>query len=356
MPFFTIAMKKFLKQAEKEEKRQKEEEECRLREENALKVKQEKERLEKEELQRRYRRNRLEFLMKYTATRDMGNEDVLENFGYIITPKLVATGAFSQLFKTKKAQNEDIICKIINLDKCPQMYKEFLLSENLKIQRFVGYSTEDGGTHHTNFCKIFDVFATNKKVFAFLEECQPLPLKTRIKSGDAISKEKAKRWIKQVAEAINYLHAIGVSHNNIRPENIIFDKHNVIKVVGLGLASIYWDLELEQLIPKKKILFKSNKEFEKLNHLPPEAFESESFDPRNADVWSVGLLLCQMVSKHNPFEIKSEKSFENQWRIFTESHQFSNDCKELLDCVFTRDANKRIKIDDFLQDKYFEKI
>jgi len=66
-----------------------------------------------------------------------------------------------------------------------------------------------------------------------VDECQSLSLETRLKSGDTISEDEAKRWVRQVAEAISYLHSIGVSHNNLRPENVIFDKQNVIKVVGL---------------------------------------------------------------------------------------------------------------------------
>jgi serine/threonine protein kinase len=125
-----------------------------------------------------------------------------------------------------------------------------------------------------------------------------------------------------VAEAMSCLHSIGVSHNNLRPENVIFDEENGIKVVGLDMTSIYWDSEMEQMITKKKILVKDKKQLSQVNHMPPEAFQSDAFDPSMADVWSLGLLLCQMIAKQNPLKVKSEQSFEDQRRVFTESHQF----------------------------------
>ncbi len=73
-----------------------------------------------------------------------------------------------------------------------------------------------------------------------------LSIETRLKSGDTISEDEAKRWVRQVTEAMSYLHSIGVSHNNLRPENVIFDKKNGIKVVvGLDITSIFCDSDVE---------------------------------------------------------------------------------------------------------------
>jgi hypothetical protein len=61
------------------------------------------------------------------------------------------------------------------------------------------------------------------------------------------------------------------------------------------ITSIYWDSKKCKVIIKK-ISVKDNKELEKVNHMPPEAFLSDAFDPSMAGVWSLGLLLCQMIA------------------------------------------------------------
>jgi serine/threonine protein kinase len=103
----------------------------------------------------------------------------------------------------------------------------------------VGSGGKNGCAKHTNFCKVFYIFVTNTKVCIFVNEYQSLSIETRLKSGDTISEYEAKRWVRQVAEAMSYLHSFGVSHNNLRPENVIFDKENGIKIVGLDMTSIY---------------------------------------------------------------------------------------------------------------------
>ncbi len=133
------------------------------------------------------------FLEKTTAAKDIKDEDVLERNGFTIAREEVATGSYSKLFRAKHTQNEAIVCKVIILDKFPQKYKQLLLSESLKVQRCVGSGGENGCAKHTNFCKVFDIFATNKKIYIFVDECQSLPLETRLKSGDTINEDEAKR-------------------------------------------------------------------------------------------------------------------------------------------------------------------
>jgi hypothetical protein len=127
-------------------------------------------------------RKGLAFLKKTTATKDIKDEHVLERNGFTIARKEVATGSYSKLFRAKQAQNEAIVYKVIILDKCPQKYKQFLLSQSLKVQRYVGSGGENGCAKHTNFCKVFDIFATNTKVYIIVDECQSLSIDSKVET------------------------------------------------------------------------------------------------------------------------------------------------------------------------------
>jgi hypothetical protein len=95
--------------------------------------------------------------LKTTAAKDIKDEHVLERNSFTIARKEVATGSYSKLFRAKQIQNESIVCKFIILDKCPQKYKQLLLSESLKVQRYVRSGGENGCAKHTNFCKVFHI-------------------------------------------------------------------------------------------------------------------------------------------------------------------------------------------------------
>jgi serine/threonine protein kinase len=97
--------------------------------------------------------------------------------------------------------------------------------------------------------------------------------------------------------------------------------------------------------------------------MPPEALQSDTFDPSMADVWSFGLLFCLILTHDRPNEWKNHlhRTVENgfamapidSWRLFTECHQLSDDCKQLMDRILVVKAVNRIKIDELLEDNYF---
>jgi serine/threonine protein kinase len=76
----------------------------------------------------------------------------------------------------------------------------------------VGSGGENCCVKHTNFCNVFHIFATNTKVYIFADELRAPSLEIRLRSGDPL-KDEAKRLVRKVAEAISFLHSIGVSHN-----------------------------------------------------------------------------------------------------------------------------------------------
>jgi hypothetical protein len=72
---------------------------------------------------------------------------------------------------------------------------------------------------------------------------------------------------------------------------------------------------------QKKVWVKDKKQLEKVNHMPSEAFESNAFDPSMADVWSLGLLLCQMITKQNPFKVNNHLKINGVYSLYLMSSQ-----------------------------------
>ncbi len=112
-------------------------------------------------------RKELAFLEKTTAAKNIKDEDVLERNGFTIARKEVVTGSYSKLLRAKQTQNDAFVYKVIILDKCPQKYKQLLLSQSLKVQRYVGSCGENSRAKHTNFCKVFDILPPIQK-FTYL--------------------------------------------------------------------------------------------------------------------------------------------------------------------------------------------
>jgi len=54
-----------------------------------------------------------------------------------------------------------------------------------------------------------------------------------------LAEEEAKRLIKQLANVLAYLHSQGITHRDIKLENIILNTNKNIKVIDFGFSTSY---------------------------------------------------------------------------------------------------------------------
>ena len=317
------------------------------------KRKEKKEQLKKELDERKVKRNEeLKRLSKCEGAKTITDEIQFERAGYEIKRnELVASGYFAKLYKASKKKEETEMCvKLIILDRIPKDYSENLTKNSLKILRFVGQSGEKKTPICIHFPKVFDIFMTSGKVFIYLEQFQTLSLQTRLRTKDTITEYDAKKWGKQLAEAVDCLQLAGIAHRNIRPENVIFDKKYDIKLVGFGYAVVFCNEETQQTITQTKHSPKP-KEIHRFDHLPPQVLK-EDYDASTVDVWSWAVFVCLCIHKQNPFDPKSEATVEEQWNQYSTKFQFSPESKQLLDKCFVSDATSRVTSFEILRHKW----
>ena len=95
------------------------------------------------------------------------------------------------------------------------------------------------------------------------------------------------------------------------------------------------------------------------SHLPPEIINKKSFSSKS-DMWSIGLVLYEMVFGMNPFEsdIKEkvlkqiEYFFEDKNKLFPPKFKFSDDCASFLLCLLEPNIEKRINWKDLFKHKF----
>lgn len=125
------------------------------------------------------------------------------------------------------------------------------------------------------FVKVYDMFATEEKMYFLMDEYSPTNLGEVIQRAKSSDQDVCK-WSRQLAEAYNFMHSFAIAHLNIRSENVIFDKNSNVKVIGLARAFLYFNLDQETLLKAAKVPKTPYND-----HLPPECFDS-SFNPQPA--------------------------------------------------------------------------
>ncbi len=87
---------------------------------------------------------------------------------------------------------------------------------------------------HRNLIHIYDVGQEHGRVYLVMEHCPATHLARRVAEKGPLDTAATVDILLQVADALGHLHDQGVVHGDIRPENILCDDEDRIKVVGLG--------------------------------------------------------------------------------------------------------------------------
>ena len=99
----------------------------------------------------------------------------------------------------------------------------------------------------------------------------------------------------QILEALDYAHRRGVLHRDIKPENIVIDREGTVKVMDFGIAHALGAARLT----RERVVIGT------LEYMPPERILNREMDQRS-DLYSVGVLLFEMVCGRLPFVNDSE--------------------------------------------------
>jgi serine/threonine protein kinase len=110
--------------------------------------------------------------------------------------------------------------------------------------------------------------------------------------GTPLSPELGAEFLRQSLEAMEFIHATGVLHRDIKPDNILIITEKEIRLADFGLALLPGDeLDLEEL----------QNGVGSLSYLPPEMLEGQFYDSRS-DLYSLGVCFYEAMAGFHPFE------------------------------------------------------
>ncbi|XP_048519781.1 calcium/calmodulin-dependent protein kinase type 1 isoform X2 [Dendroctonus ponderosae] len=193
----------------------------------------------------------------------------------------LGTGAFSEvrLAESKEKPGQLFAVKII--DKKALKGKEDSLENEIMILRKLT---------HPNIVQLLETFEDKNKVYLIMELVTGGELFDRIVEKGSYTEKDAAHLIRQVLEAVDYMHEQGVVHRDLKPENLLYyspDKESKIMISDFGLSKMEDGGIMATACGTP-------------GYVAPEVLAQKPYG-KAIDVWSIGVISYILLCGYPPF-------------------------------------------------------
>lgn len=173
---------------------------------------------------------------------------------------------------------------------------EFLANDEFK-RRFKNESKAIAVLSHPNIVKVYDVHFGDKLQYIVMEYVDGITLKEYIQKQGMITWNDAVYFTSQILRALQHAHDRGIVHRDIKPQNIMLLQNGQIKVADFGIARF----------SRSETKTMTENAIGSVHYISPEQAKGEFTDERT-DIYSVGVVLYEMLAGKVPFEAENAVS------------------------------------------------
>ena len=196
--------------------------------------------------------------------------------------------------------------------------------------------------NHNNLVSLIEVLddPNEDSLYMVLEMCKKgVIMKVGVnEKADPYDNESCRCWFRDLILGIEYLHAQGVVHRDIKPDNLLLTEDDILKIVDFGVSEMF----------EKTSDMRTAKSAGSPAFLPPELCVSRHGDisGKAVDVWSMGITLYCLYFGSIPFE---KTSVLDLYESIKNDEIDLKDCadedfKDLMHRILNKDPSKRITI------------
>ena len=221
--------------------------------------------------------------MAFEIGQRVGDYEILE---------LLGTGGMGHVYRARNIISDRIeAMKVLLPD---------LSAERDLAVRFISEIRTLAGFDHPNIALLHTAFQSDNQLIMIMEYVEGYTLEQRAKQS-ALSVTDTVNYISQALSALSYAHARNVIHRDIKPANLMVTTHGIVKLMDFGIAKSNVDINLTR--PGTTI--------GSFYYMSPEQVRGSNVDARS-DLYSIGIVLYELLAGRRPFESDSTYGVLNQ--------------------------------------------
>src|SRR5690242_11524281 len=175
-----------------------------------------------------------------------------------------------------------------------------------KLGRFIQEARAASALNHPNILTVYEVGEIDGTNYIATELIDGETLREHLSPEKSLPLNTILKIGVQVAEALSTAHQAGIVHRDIKPENVMLRKDGYAKVLDFGLAKLANESSKPEVAPEASTMTRVLKTdpgvvMGTASYMSPEQARASEVDART-DIWSLGVVLYEMVASRLPFE------------------------------------------------------
>ncbi len=220
-----------------------------------------------------------------------------------------------------------VFVKILNTETIP---------DTAIIERFKREAKILAQLEHPNIIKVFDFGMFKKYFYISFEYFESKNLREFLAENKPTDKIKRQIFV-QIVKGLDFAHRKNIIHRDIKPDNILVNENNEVKLTDFGLAQDSFD----NLITQRYSVVGTPA------YMSPEQIQGEKLTVKS-DLFSLGITTYELFKNKNPFLGKDSNETINNIISFNEKNNeelllgFNEDIQKILKGLLIANPEKRI--------------
>ncbi|MBI3876120.1 MAG: protein kinase [Verrucomicrobia bacterium] len=211
--------------------------------------------------------------------------EVAKLFPQLEIIELLGAGGMGAVYKARQPQLDRIVAlKIMRAE----------ISRNPAFaERFAREARALAKLNHPNIVSLYDFGQTGEHCYFIMEFMDGANLRSVMRAGK-MSPREALGIVPKVCEALQFAHDEGLVHRDIKPENILLDTRGRVKIADFGLAKLVGRDVADFTLTATGMTLGTPR------YMAPEQFEKPQEVDHRADIYSLGVVLYEMLTGELP--------------------------------------------------------
>ena len=167
---------------------------------------------------------------------------------------------------------------------------------------------------HPNIVKFHNWYETRNHYWIIFEYCVGGTLLQLLKNDEKLPEDSVKKFAYEILEGLSYLHSQGIIFGDLKPQNILLNEYQKLKLCDFGLSKKVAELGLgikNSAEDRASAHLQANQPTKSGRGTPaymaPELLHDSGVYSYQSDFWSLGCILVEMATGKPPFSSNDHK-------------------------------------------------